>query len=77
METQLLIQFEDLIENPVIPDSPVTSDPHRLPVDIPAKQRYSHVRASVPAKIRFPVPCGSPTPPSEPGFPLPWMEGHE
>jgi hypothetical protein len=83
METQLLIQFEDPIENPVtpdppaIPDPPVIPDSPKRPVNIHAKQRYSHVRASVPAKIRFPVPCGSPTPPSEPGFPLPWMEGHE
>ena len=77
MESQLLIQFDDLIENPVIPDSPVISDHLRLPVEIPAVQRYPHVRTSIPAKIRFPVPCGNPTPPSEPGFPLPWMEGHE
>jgi len=77
METQLLIQFEDLIETPVIPDPPMISDPPRLPESIPAEQRYPNVRTSIPAKIRFPVPCGNPTPPSEPGFPLPWMEGHE
>ena len=77
METQLLIQFDDSIENPVPSDPAVIPDPPRLPVDIPAEQRYPHVRTSIPAKIRFPVPCGSPTPPSEPGFPLPWMEGHE
>lgn len=77
METQLLIQFDDPIENPVPSDPSVISNPPRLPVEISAAQKYTHVRASVPAKIRFPVPCGSPTPPSEPGFPLPWMEGHK
>ena len=77
METQLQIQFEDPIENPITQDSPVISDPPRLPVNIPIEQRYPHVRTSIPAKIRVPVPCGNPTPPSEPGFPLPWMEGHE
>ena len=77
METQLLIQFDDPIENPVTADTPVIHDPPRRSVAIPAEQRYPHVRASIPAKIRFPVPCGSPTHPSEPGFPLPWMEGHD
>jgi len=77
METQLLIQFDDLTENPVLSDPPVIADPPRLPVNIPIEQRYPHIRASIPVKIRFPVPCGAPTPPTEPGFPLPWMEGHE
>ena len=77
METQLQIQFEDPIENPVTQDSPVIPDPPRLPVNIPIEQRYLLVRISIPAKIRFPVPCATPTPPTEPGFPLPWMEGHE
>ena len=77
METQLLIQFDDLTQNPVPSDPMVIPDPPRLPVNIPAKQRYFHVRTSIPAKIRFPVSCGSPTPPSEPGFLLPWMEEHE
>ena len=77
METQLLIQFDDLIENPVTPDPLVIPDPPRLPLNISIEQRYPHVRVSIPAKIRFPVPCGAPIPPSEPGFTLPWMEGHE
>lgn len=77
METQLLIQFDDPIEKPVFSDPIAKPDPPRLPVNIPIEQRYPHVRISVPAKIRISVPCGAPTPPSEPGFPLPWMEGHE
>ena len=72
-----MIQFDDLIENPVIADPVVISDPPRLPLNIPIEQRYLHVRVSIPAKIRIPVPLGNPTPPSEQGFPLPWMEGHE
>jgi len=77
METQLLILFDDPTQNPVTSDTPVIPDPPRRPVVIPAEQRYPHFRVSIPAKIRFPVPGGSPTPPSEPGFPLPWMEGHK
>jgi len=77
METQLLIQFDDLTQNPVTSDPSDITDPPRLSESIPAEQRYPHVMTSISAKIRFPVPCGNPTPPSEPGFPLPWMEGHE
>jgi len=77
MDLQLLIQFDDLIENPVPSDPVAITDPPKLPVNIPIEKRYPHIMASFPSKIRFPVPCGSPTPPSEPGFPLPWMEGHE
>jgi len=77
METQLLIQFDDLIENPVIADPVVIRDPPRQPVNIPIEQRYPHVRVPISFKIRISVPRGAPTPPSEPGFPLPWMEGHE
>jgi len=77
METQLFIQFDDPIENQVPSDPPVIPDPPRLPVNIPIEQRYPHVRVPISFKIRIPVPCGAPTPPSEPGFPLPWMEGHE
>ena len=77
METQLLIQFDDPIEIPVPSDPPVIHDPPRLPVNIPVEQRYPHAGVPLPAKIRIPVPLGNPTPPSEPGFPLPWMEGHE
>jgi len=77
METQLLIQFDDPVKIPVPSDPLVMPDPPRRPVAIPAEQRYPHVMASIPTKIRFPVPFGSPTPPSEPGFPLPWMEGHK
>jgi len=76
MDAQLLIQFDDLTENQVSSDPPVIPDPHRLQVNIPIEQRYPHVRVTIPAKIRVPVPCGTPTPPTEPGFPLPWMEGH-
>jgi len=75
METQLLIQFDDPIQNPVTSDTPVILDPPRRPLAIPAEQRYPHVRVSIPAKTRVPIPRGNPTPPSEPGFPLPWMEG--
>jgi len=77
METQLLIQFDDPIKIPVPSNPMVKTDPPRLRVNFPIEQRCPHVRVAIPAKIRIPVPCGTPTPPSEPGFPLPWMEGHD